>query len=197
MMGLFSLLCILFGSAAAAQSPITAPPYLAGTIATEYRLGTSETLPISVQQRAGPTPDTCISKAGLESNPLLHNIKIGYVNVNAAKWPIAECTANGNFVKLPQVISALVTQARGNPALVPLRVNRLSCFPLESADLHPTTLPEFPGGIPVSRSNFATLVGTRGPQRIRKDMDQLSFIRSADSGGPILGERGRHQWSAA
>jgi polysaccharide biosynthesis/export protein len=191
LVGLFALLCMLFGSPAAAQAPATpatgsAP---APVSATEYRLGAGDAVRISVYQSPDLTLEARISEAGVVSYPLLGNVKIGGMSVSAAEKLIADGLKNGNFVKAPQV-SVLVTQVRGNQVSVLGQVNRPGRFPIEAPDLRLSDLLAIAGGVAISGADTVILVGTRSGQRIRKEIELASLFRSANVDDDMLVQNG-------
>ncbi len=180
LVGAFSLLCMLFGPGAAAQTGAAAP---AG--AAEYRLGAGDAVRISVYQSPDLTLEARVSESGIVSYPLLGNVKIGGLGVSAAEKLIADGLKNGNFVKSPQV-SVLVTQVRGNQASVLGQVNRPGRFPLEAPDLRLSDLLAMAGGISVAGADNVILIGARNGQRIRKEIELASIFGSADAGADLL-----------
>lgn len=181
LVGVFSLLCMLFGSSASAQTPGAVPvsPALAPAAAADYRLGAGDTVRISVYQSPDLTLDARISETGLVSYPLLGSVKIGGMSVSTAERLIAEGLKNGNFVRAPQV-SVLVTQVRGNQASVLGQVNRPGRFPIEVTDLRLSDLLALAGGIAISGADTVVLVGTRNGRRFRKEIELASIFRSAE-----------------
>lgn len=180
LLGAFSLLCMLFGTTAEAQTPAAPAPAVA-----EYRLGAGDAVRISVYQSPDLTLEARISESGFVSYPLLGNIKIGGMSVSAAETLIADGLKKGNFVRVPQV-SLLVTQVRGNQVSVLGQVNRPGRFPIEATDLRLSDLLAIAGGISVSGADTVILVGTRNGRRIRKEVDLSSLFRSADGEDDIL-----------
>jgi polysaccharide biosynthesis/export protein len=182
LLALFSVLCMLFGSGAQAQSPAAATT---SPGATDYRLGAGDAVRISVYQNPDLTLEARISEAGLVSYPLLGNIKIGGMSVSAAETLIAEGLKSRNFVRTPQV-SLLVTQVRGNQASVLGQVNHAGRFPIEATDLRLSDLLSLAGGISVTGADTVVLVGRRSGQRIRKEIDVDNIFRSADGQDDML-----------
>ena len=180
LLGTFSLLCMLFGTTAEAQTT-----GLTANAAAEYRLGAGDVVRISVYQSPDLTLDARISETGLVSYPLLGNVKIGGLSVGAAEKLVADGLKNGNFVKAPQV-SVLVTQVRGNQASVLGQVNRPGRFPIEATDLRLSDLLAIAGGISIGGADTVVLVGTRAGQRIRKEIDLSSIFRSANGEDDLL-----------
>jgi polysaccharide biosynthesis/export protein len=191
LVGLFALLCMLFGSPAAAQAAATptAGPAPAPVSAAEYRLGAGDAVRISVYQSPDLTLEARISEAGVVSYPLLGNVKIGGMSVGAAEKLIADGLKNGNFVKAPQV-SVLVTQVRGNQVSVLGQVNRPGRFPIEAPDLRLSDLLAIAGGVAISGADTVILVGTRSGQRIRKEVELSSLFRSANAEDDMLVQNG-------
>jgi polysaccharide biosynthesis/export protein len=181
LVGIFALLCMLFGTPTAAQTP-AAPATVA---AADYRLGAGDAVRISVYQSPDLTLEARISEAGVVSYPLLGSVKIGGLSVSAAEKLIADGLRNGNFVKAPQV-SVLVTQVRGNQASVLGQVNRPGRFPIEAPDLRLSDLLAIAGGIAVGGADTVVLVGTRGGQRIRKEIELSNLFRSASADDDML-----------
>ena len=128
---MFSLLSMVFGSAARAQ-PLTVASN--NPAAADYRFGAGDTVRLSVYQNPDLTLEARISEAGLVSYPLLGNVKIGGMSVSAAESLIAEGSRNRNFVRTPRV-SLLVTQVRGNQASVRGQVNHPGRFSVERAPI--------------------------------------------------------------
>ena len=187
LIGVFSLLCMVFGSNATAQTPgaTSTNPAPVPSPAAEYRLGSGDAIRISVYQSPDLTLDTRISESGLVSYPLLGNVKIGGMSVSAAERLIADGLRNGNFVKAPQV-SVLVTQVRGNQASVLGQVNRPGRFPIEATDLRLSDLLAIAGGISIAGADSVVLVGTREGRRVRKEIELSSIFRSASSEDDML-----------
>ncbi len=179
LVAVFSLLCLLFGSTAGAQTPAAA------AAVADYRLGAGDAVRISVYQSPDLTLDARISEAGLVSYPLLGNVSIGGLSVGGAEKLIAEGLKNGNFMRAPQV-SLLVTQVRGNQASVLGQVNRPGRFPIETTDLRLSDLLALAGGVSVGGADTVVLVGTRGGQRLRKEVELPGLFRSASSADDLL-----------
>ena len=184
LVGIFALLCMLFGSSASAQTPATGAG-IAAAPAAEYRIGAGDAVRISVYQSPDLTLEARISEAGVVSYPLLGSVKIGGLSVSAAERLIADGLKNGNFVKAPQV-SVLVTQVRGNQASVLGQVNRPGRFPIEAPDLRLSDLLAIAGGVAIGGADTIVLVGTRGGQRIRKEIELSSLFRSANGDDDML-----------
>ena len=172
----------LLAPAARAQTPAVAAGAAA---AADYRLGAGDVVRISVYQNPDLTLEARISEAGVVSYPLLGNIKIGGISVSAAESLIAEGLRSRNFVRTPQV-SVLVTQVRGNQASVLGQVNHPGRFPIESTDLRLSDLLSLAGGISVGGADTVVLIGRRGGQRIRKEIDLDGIFRSADGDDDML-----------
>ncbi len=145
--------------------------------ASEYRLGPGDVVRITVYQAPDLSLETRIGEAGLISYPLLGSVRLGGLGVTQAERAIADGLRNGNFLKQPQV-SLLVVQVRGSQVSVLGQVNRPGRFPVETADMRLSDLLAMAGGIAPSGAETITLVGTRGGQPFRRELDLQSIVRS-------------------
>jgi polysaccharide biosynthesis/export protein len=185
-MGLVSMLFVMFGSPASAQTPGSgAAPAPALAPSAEYRLAAGDSVRISVYQSPDLTLEARVSEAGLVSFPLLGHVKIGGMSASAAERVIAEGLKNGNFVRVPQV-SVLLTQVRGNQAAVLGQVNRPGRFPIEAGDLRLSDLLALAGGISSAGADTVIWVGSRAGQRLRKEVELASLFRSASHDEDLL-----------
>jgi polysaccharide export outer membrane protein len=185
LLGVFSLLCLLFGTGASAQ---TAAPTLAAA-AADYRLGAGDAVRISVYQSPDLTLDARISETGIVSYPLLGTVRLGGLSVGAAEALIADGLKQGNFVKSAQV-SVFVTQVRGNQASVLGQVNRPGRFPIEATDLRLSDLLAIAGGIAATGGDTVVLFGSRGGERVRKEVELSAIFRSAGGDEDMLVRNG-------
>jgi polysaccharide export outer membrane protein len=165
------------------------PAAPAAAAANEYRLGAGDVVRISVYQNPDLLLEARISEAGLISYPLLGSIKIGGSTVSQAERLIADGLRNGSFVKQPQV-SILVTQVRGNQASVLGQVNRPGRFPIETADMRLTDLLANAGGVSPNGADIVTIVGRRGGQPFRKQVDLPALFRNAQRDDDIVVQDG-------
>jgi polysaccharide export outer membrane protein len=167
-------------TAAATSNPAPAAPAAASA---EYKLGAGDVVRIVVYQNPDLTLETRVAETGIVSYPLLGNVRIGGLGVNAAEKLIADGLKNGNFVKQPQVTISLM-QVKGNQASVLGQVNRPGRYPIETTDMHLTDLLASAGGVATTGSDMLVLTGTRAGKPYRLEVD-LPSVFSAQ------GEHGR------
>lgn len=169
---------LLLASSALAQSPAAVP-------GGEYRLGSGDTVKITVFQNPDLSIEARVSEVGAISYPLLGTIKIGGLTGAQAEKLIADALRTGNFVKQPQV-SILVSQVRGNQVSVLGQVGRPGRYPIETAELRLTDLVALAGGIASTGSDIVTVVGTRNGKPFRVDVDLPKLFSSQQRTDDIL-----------
>ncbi len=187
--------------AAIATALLAAPAAQAQTAAAsanlaapgEYRLGVGDVVRVTVYQNVDLTLEARISEAGAISFPLLGSVKIGGLSVTEAEKRIADGLRTGNFVKQPQV-SLLVTQVRGNQVSVLGLVNRPGRFPIETADMRLSDVLATAGGLAVGSSDIVTLVGTRGGQPFRTEIDLPQVFAPQKPTDDLLVQNGDVIW---
>src|SRR5881392_2778129 len=74
----------------------------------EYKLGSGDTLRVTVFQNPDLTLETRVTEAGVISYPLLGSVRVGRLTVSQAEQAIADGLRKGNFVKQPQVSIAVM-----------------------------------------------------------------------------------------
>lgn len=148
-------------------------------VRNEYVLGSGDVIRVTVYQNPDLTLETRVSEAGVISYPLLGSVKVGGQSVTEVEKRIADGLRTGNFVKQPQV-TVLVIQVRGNQVSVLGQVNHPGRFPLEVADSRLSDVLAVAGGIAPTGADIVTVVGTRGGQPFRAEIDLARSIGSAN-----------------
>ena len=97
----------------------------------DYVLGPNDGLRITVFEHPDMTTDLRISESGNIRFPLIGEVPLAGLTVNAAEERVAERLRTGGFVKKPQ-INILVTQYRGQQVSVLGQVNRPGRYPIEA-----------------------------------------------------------------
>jgi polysaccharide export outer membrane protein len=151
----------------------------------EYRLGAGDVIRINVYQNPDLLLETRISEGGVISYPLLGNVRVGGLGVNAAEKLITDGLRNGNFVKQPQV-TIVVLQIRGNQVSVLGQVNRPGRYPIEVADMRLSDMLATAGGIGPAGTDFVVLNGTRNGQDYRLEVDLPSLFSATGRGKDVL-----------
>lgn len=134
---------------------------------------------VTVYQNPDLTLDTRVSEAGVISYPLLGSVKVGGLSVTEVEKRIADGLKSGNFVKQPQV-TVLVIQVRGNQVSVLGQVNRPGRYPLEVADSKLSDVLAVAGGVAPTGADVVTVVGVRGNQPFRSEIDLARSIGSTN-----------------
>ena len=191
--GLFKRMAVLTAAAVivfyATSAPVLAQAArpAAAAAPNEYRLGTGDTVRITVFQNPDLGLEGRIGEAGMVSYPLLGNIRLGGQTVTAAEKLIADGLRNGNFVKQPQV-TLVVTQVRGNQASVLGQVNRPGRYPLEVADVRLSDLLAYAGGTAPNGTDIVVVNGLRDgkPYRYEVDLPTMFGVNSRDKDILIL-----------
>lgn len=148
-------------------------------VRNEYVLGSGDVIRVTVYQNPDLTLDTRVSEAGVISYPLLGSVKVGGLSVTEVEKRIADGLKSGNFVKQPQV-TVLVIQVRGNQVSVLGQVNRPGRYPLEVADSKLSDVLAVAGGVAPTGADVVTVVGVRGNQPFRSEIDLARSIGSTN-----------------
>src|SRR5438093_5648480 len=141
----------------------------------EYRLGSGDTLRITVFQNPDLTLETRVTESGVISYPLLGSMRVGGLTVTQAEAAIADGLRKGNFVKQPQV-SIAILQVRGNQANVLGQVNRPGRYPIEVADMRLTDMLALAGSLAPTGGEIVGVPGTRGGKAFRSEIDLPSVF---------------------
>jgi len=144
----------------------------------EYRLGSGDTIRITVFQNPDLTLETRVTENGTISYPLIGNASIGGMTIAEAERTIANALRDGGFIKQPQV-SILVLVNRGNQVSVLGHVYRPGRFPLETFNTRVSEMVAVAGGISPTGSDVVVLTGTRDGKPFRREIDISSrFINN-------------------
>ncbi len=177
---------------AAAQTPAPqaapAAPALAAdaTAVPEYKLGPGDVIRITVYQNQDLSMETRLSDGGVISYPLLGAVRLGGLSVGDAEKRLAQGLQQGDFVKSPQVTVVLM-QARGSQVSVLGQVNRPGRFALELAGTRLSDVLALAGGVNTQLGgDTITVVGTRGGQPFRQQVDLPQVFSSADRHDDIV-----------
>ncbi|WP_119155434.1 polysaccharide export protein EpsE [Caldimonas tepidiphila] len=158
---------------AAPQGAAAAQP--GRTVRNEYVLGSGDLIRVNVFQSPELTLEARVSEAGVITYPLLGQVRLGGLTVNAAEKRIAEGLRQGGYVKSPQV-SILVLQVRGNQVSVLGQVNRPGRFPLEMGGSRVSDLLAQAGGVAANGSEVITVSGHRNGKPFRSELDLVTLF---------------------
>lgn len=159
----------------------------------EYRIGSGDTLRITVFQNPDLSLETRVTESGIISYPLIGSVKVGGLSVTQAEAAIAEGLRKGNFVKQPQVAIALV-QVRGNQANVLGQVNRPGRYPIEVADMRLTDMLAVAGGVAPPGGEVVVVTGTRNGKPFRTEVDLPSVFAPGSKQQDLVIQNGDAIW---
>lgn len=146
----------------------------------EYRLGSGDTVHITVYQNPDLTLDARIAETGVINYPLIGQIKLGGLSISQAEDALADSLKKGRFIIDPQV-TILVTEVKGNQASILGEVNRPGRYPLDVAGMRFTDLLALAGGAQVDGSDIAVLTGERNGKPFRTEINVPSLFSGQGS----------------
>lgn len=159
----------------------------------EYRLGSGDSIRISVFQNPDLMIETRVSESGVISYPLLGTVRIGGLSISEAENRIAEGLRKGNFVKQPQV-TVVVLKIVGNQAAVLGQVNRPGRYPLEIAETRLTDLLSIAGGVTEFGGERLVLSGLRNGQPYRTEVDLPQLFADGGRAQDVVVQNGDVLW---
>ena len=165
----------------------------AQAVGAEYKLGSGDTLRVTVFQNPDLTLETRITEAGVISYPLIGSVRIGGMTVSQAEQAIADGLRKGNFVKQPQV-SIAVMQVRGSQANVLGQVNRPGRYPIEVGKMKLTDMLATAGGVAPTGGDLVVITGTRNGKPFRAEVDLPSAFSPASGAQDVLIQNGDEIW---
>lgn len=137
---------------------------------TEYRLGTGDSIRISVFQNPNLTLETRVAEDATISYPMIGRVRVGGMTLSRAEETIAKALDEGNFIKEPQV-SVLLLQVRSSQVSVLGLVNRAGRYPLETSPTRVSEMIAIAGGVASGAADLAILTGERAGKPYRKEID--------------------------
>jgi polysaccharide export outer membrane protein len=157
---LIGLICLVCGGLAWAQ----------GSAGAEYTIGSGDVVRIVVFQNPDLTLESRVPESGAISYPLLGNVQLGGLTIDAAEKKIAKGLRDGGFVPQAQVNISL-TQILGNRVSVLGLVGKPGRIPLETANTRVTDILATAGGIAAGGDDIVILIGMRAGKPFRKEID--------------------------
>jgi polysaccharide biosynthesis/export protein len=144
----------------------------------DYVLGPGDVLRITVFEHQDMTTEARVSESGKIRFPLVGEVVLGGLTVNAAEARLAESLRSGGFLLKPQV-NLLVTQFRSKQVSVLGQVNRPGRYPIDSA-LKLSDALALAGGVAVTGADFVTLTRGSGGTSKRMEISQDAAFHSGD-----------------
>lgn len=165
----FSLSLPSADAAAATVKPAAASS--APLDADQSRIGSGDTIRITVYQSPDLSLETRVNEGGVISYPLLGRVVLGGLTISDAEAHIAAELKKGDFVKEPQVM-IVVTQVRANQVNVLGQVGKPGRYPLDLTGMRMSEVLALAGGVTVGvGSDTMVLVGTRDGKSFRHEVD--------------------------
>jgi polysaccharide biosynthesis/export protein len=151
----------------------------------DYQLGAGDTIRIQVFQNPDLTLETRVSESGTISYPLIGNVRLGGLSLDAGEKQIARQLKEGGFVQQPQVTIVLI-QNRANQVSVLGQVNRPGRYPLESTAMRLTEMIATAGGVAPTGDDRVVITGVREGQPFRKEVDLPSLFLNPNATDDIV-----------
>ena len=156
--------------------------------AAEYRLGTADSIKISVFQNPDLTLETRVSEAGTITFPLIGTVSVGGLSIGDAESKIATRLREGGFVRNAQV-NILLLQLRSAQVSVLGQIGRPGRYPIESVGLRASEMVAIAGGVVAGASDIVTVSGIRDGKPVRWNVDLEAILQlGIDSDNPVLAD---------
>jgi polysaccharide export outer membrane protein len=136
----------------------------------QYRLGSGDSIRISVFQNPNLTLETRVAEDGAITYPLIGRMMVGGTTIAEAEQTIARALEGGNFIREPQV-SILLLQTRSAQVSVLGLVNRAGRYPLDTVNVRVSEMIAIAGGVATAGGDLAILTGERAGKPFRKEID--------------------------
>ena len=144
----------------------------------DYKLGSGDTVHITVYDHPEMTLDARVGGTGLINYPFIGAVKIGGMTVREAEDIIAKKLSSGGYLKQPDV-NVIVTQYLGTQVDVLGQVNRPGMFPLQRT----TTLSDalaLAGGVTQLGANHIILLRKEGGKTVHETIDLHKLYEAGD-----------------
>ena len=146
--------------------------------ATDYTLGSGDTVHITVYDHPEMMLDARVGGTGLINYPFIGAVKVGGLTVREAENVIARKLSEGGYLKHPDV-NVIVTQYLGTQVDVLGQVNRPGMFPLQRT----TTLSDalaLAGGVTQLGANHVILLRREGGKTVHETIDLHKLYEDGD-----------------
>ncbi len=161
---------------------------------SEYVLGPSDQIRVSVYQNPDLTVETRISESGMITYPLIGNLKLGGLTAPQAEAKLAKALKDGNFLKQPQV-SILVLAFKAQSVSLLGQVNRPGRYNIEPLQNKLSQIIAAAGGTTLGNaSDIVVVTGTRGGRPFRKEIDFPQIFSPNGAAEDLALENGDSIW---
>ena len=146
--------------------------------ATDYTLGSGDTVHITVYDHPEMTLDARVGGTGLINYPFIGGVKIGGLTVREAENVIAKKLTEGGYIKQPDV-NVIVSQYLGTQVDVLGQVNRPGMFPLQRTGTLSDVL-ALAGGVNQMGARHVILIRKQGGKTIHETIDLHKLYDEGD-----------------
>jgi len=143
----------------------------------QYRLGSGDSIRISVFQNPNLTLETRVGEDGAVTYPLIGRMAVGGTTIAEAERSIAQALEAGNFIREPQV-TILLLQTRSAQVSVLGLVNRAGRYPLDTTNVRVSEMIAIAGGVAAAGGDLAILTGERQGKPFRKEIDIAGLFQA-------------------
>jgi polysaccharide export outer membrane protein len=143
--------------------------------AEQYRIGPGDVIRVTVYQSPDLSLEARVTETGAISYPLLGQVSLGGMTVNAAETHLADALRKGEFVKNPQVM-IVVSQVRANQVNVLGQVSKPGRYPLDLSGIRLTEVLALAGGVASGAgSDTVVVIGDRNgkPYRLEVNLPKI------------------------
>jgi len=183
-----------FANAQAATAKAATAPSVAAPGVDQSRIGAGDTIRITVYQSPDLSLETRVNEGGAISYPLLGQVQLGGLTINAAEAHIASELKRRDFVKDPQVI-IVVTQVRANQVNVLGQVGKPGRYPLDLVGMRMTEVLALAGGVVAGAGSDTVVVqGQRDGRPFRHEADLPKLFAPGGSADDIVMMPGDTIW---
>lgn len=146
----------------------------------EHLLGPGDVIRVTVYQNPDLTSEARLSENGNITFPLLGQVDLGGLSLNAAEQKIARQLREGKFVIKPQVAIQLL-EIRSAQISIIGQVGKPGRYPIDTTNSKVSDMIASAGGIAATGDDVVTLVGTRNGKPVKIDIDLPAIYESGDS----------------
>ncbi|WP_280152752.1 polysaccharide export protein EpsE [Piscinibacter sp. XHJ-5] len=143
----------------------------------QYVLGAGDVIRINVFQNPDLSLETRISEQGQITFPLVGQLALGGLSVQAAEQRIAKALRDGKFVLNPQV-NVLLMQIRSAQVSILGQVNKPGRYPIDQVGSKVSEMIAAAGGVVPGASDLVTLTGTRNGRPVKLEIDLPQILQS-------------------
>lgn len=165
--------------AGAALMLIAAPGSAETAASASDRLGTGDSVRVTVFQYPDLTTDARVSQRGTITFPLVGEVKVGGLTPADAGSEIARQLKRGKFMLNPQVTVAM-TELRSRQVSILGQVNKPGRYALDNNSSKLTDVLALAGGVAAAGADTVSIVLNRDGQLQKLEIDVAAMVRTGD-----------------